>query len=73
MKRRTLHDEEHNEDFFYESVNGRVWHKVEPEEEEREEEEEDDDNVGVVLLEKPLSTAAPVRVENPSDDIHAER
>jgi ferredoxin len=32
MKRRTLHDEKHNEDFFYESDNGRVWHEVEPEE-----------------------------------------
>ena len=31
MKRRTLHDEKHNEDFFYESDNGRVWHAVEME------------------------------------------
>jgi hypothetical protein len=31
MKRRTLHDEANNEDYYYESVNGRVWHEVERE------------------------------------------
>ena len=28
-RRRTLHDEEHNEDYYYESDNGRVWYEVE--------------------------------------------
>jgi len=32
MKRRTLHDEEHNEDYYYESFDGKHWHEVEREE-----------------------------------------
>jgi hypothetical protein len=40
MKRRTLHDEKHNEDYYYESYDGKHWHEVEPEEEEREEDDE---------------------------------
>jgi len=32
MKRRTIHDEEHNEDYYYESISGRLWYPVEPEE-----------------------------------------
>jgi len=38
MKRRTLHDEENNEDYYYESMDGIHWYSVEPEEEEEEEE-----------------------------------
>ena len=39
MKRRTLHDEENNEDYYYESMDGIHWYPVEPEEETEEEEE----------------------------------
>ena len=31
MKRRTLHDEKHNEDYYYESYDGKHWHEVERE------------------------------------------
>ena len=40
MNRRTLHDEEKNEDYYYESYDGIHWYSVEPEEEIEEEEEE---------------------------------
>jgi len=36
MKRRTLHDEINNEDYYYEKV-GRLWYEVDREEEREEE------------------------------------
>ena len=46
MKRKTLHDEKYNEDYYYESDNhGKTWHEVEPEDiEESEEEDEGEDS-----------------------------
>ena len=36
MKRKTLHDEKYNEDFYYESLTGKLWHEVDREDEESE-------------------------------------
>jgi hypothetical protein len=41
MKRRTLHDEEHNETWYQESYDGKHWYTVEPEEDEVVEDDEE--------------------------------